>query len=142
MPIVPVPGSLPQAAGRGAARGLEPWYDDLPELAMGVVNTTFRALDTPGRYTRAAFNWATGGGWNPETSGWDILERWTGTKNKPGFFGQWYGLYDLLAFGIEVGMDPLTFLGGIGAGAKAANLGSDVGRLETLAVGKGAIFNE
>ena len=57
MPIVPVPGSLPQAAGRGAARGLEPWYDDLPEQAMGVVNTTFRAVDTPGRYTRAAFNW-------------------------------------------------------------------------------------
>ena len=142
MPIVTPPTGAAPGAMRGVARGLEPWYGDLPEQAAGVVGSAFRFLDTPGRYTRSAVNYATGGGWNPETSGWDLLERMTGVKNKPGFFGQWYGAYDLLAFALEVGLDPLTFMGGIGAGAKAARLGHDVGRLETVASAKGAIFNQ
>ena len=140
MPIVSTVGSVP-AAARGANRALEPWYGELPEQAAGVVGGAFRLLDTPGRYVRSGVNYATGGGWNPETSGWDLLERMTGVKNKPGFFGQWAGGYDLLAFAIEVGLDPLTFLGGLGAGAKAAKAGAMVGKLEMQAVAKGALYS-
>jgi hypothetical protein len=141
MPIVSTPGLIPGAA-RGAARAMEPWYGELPEQALGVVGGAFRFLDTPGRYTRSGVNYLTGGGWNPETTGWDLLERMTGVKNKPGFFGQWAGAYDLLAFAIEVGLDPLTFLGGIGAGAKSAASGAKVAKLEFNAITKGAVYSK
>jgi hypothetical protein len=77
----------------------------------GILARLGRFLDTPGRFVRSRLTGI------PEATGRDVLQKFFGVRNKPGFDPS-----DVASFLTEVGLDPLTFVSGIGTLGRAGKL--------------------
>ena len=110
MPITPLTG--------GSITGMKSLYAagaGTTEEEPGFLLSLALALDAPR-------NWAWGGTSKKRVTGWDALRK-MGIRDKPGF-----DPVDILAFGLEVVGDPLTYLGGLGGLTKAGKLASSLGK--------------
>ena len=103
------------------------------DTGLGGISAAANILDIPGSAVRDVlalenpfdqflpWNWTSGQG---RTSGRDLLEKWGALgKNKPGL--DWG---DVVGFGAEVGLDPLSYVG-IGALSKAGKAAAAAGSL-------------
>lgn len=109
-----------------------PGEDDEGSPLLGALSWLGRTLDTPARWIREGITGQT------DASGRDVLEKWgILDRNQPGL-----DLGDVGGFFAELAMDPLTYVGGLGAltkGGKLAKRTTDVGGRLAAAKGAGRI---
>ena len=110
-----MPFGMPTGGALSGIRGLQRGGIGAEE-EPGFLLSLALALDAPR-------NWAWGGTSKKRATGWDLLRK-MGIRDKPGKFDP----VEVLAFGLEVAGDPLTYLGGLGGLTKAGKLASSLGK--------------